>query len=77
MNDSKKAIEMLCEQKKKIPSAEVFFIEMTKLSIGQKCNKHFWADFVSVSQEDAEKNSIFKIKDGVKWHRILGEHVTQ
>lgn len=45
MNDSEKAIEMLCEQKKS--DAEVFFIEMTKFLIGQKRNKWFWAVFVS------------------------------
>lgn len=67
MNGSEKAIEMLCEQKKS--NAGVFFIELTKLLIGQKCNKCFWAAFVSVSQEDGEKlTSIFKIKDGVKQH---------
>lgn len=67
MNDSEKAVEILCEQKKS--SEEFFFIEMSKFFTGQKCNKCFWAAFVSISQEDAEKlTSIFKIKNGVKWH---------
>lgn len=67
MNDSDKAVEMLCEQKKS--SEEFLFIEMSKFFIGQKCNKRFWAAFVSIPQEDAEKlTSIFKIKNGVKNH---------
>jgi len=39
---------------KKNSGAEFFFIEMTKLLIRQKCNKCFWAVFVSVSQDDPE-----------------------
>lgn len=44
---------------------------MTQLLTGWKCTKCFWAVSVSVSQEDAETLiSIFKVKDGVKQHRM-------